>query len=265
MKMFAGKSSSVMRGLFLVVGSGLCQNFLSVGTGQEVRTPCTALYLHLPSYVVSGSAPLPIKLDISGAKELLGDEKTRQLVFRWEVSDATIVSGQGTPNITVDIGKPQALGVRNVVVAVDVKGIPPYCETGLTRSLRINPACASPPTFDTYCDLPLKSEESRLDALANALKADPNSVAYILAYAGQGACIWEAEWRTNRAKKYLVEKRAIDSERVITMDGGFREKSVIEIFVAARDGCGPLPMPTRRSDDFRIAGQCSDKYSNPDR
>src|SRR6266446_6370130 len=138
---FAGRSSLVVRGLFLIVGFGLCQVFLRVSTGQDVQSPCTVLNLHLPSYVVSGKAPLPIRLDVAGAKEALGDEKTRQLVFKWQVSEETVLTGQGTPNITVDIGKSQASGVRNVVVSVDVKGIPPYCEPGQSRSLRVNPEC----------------------------------------------------------------------------------------------------------------------------
>jgi hypothetical protein len=171
-------------------------------------------------------------------------------------------NGQGTRKITLDLSRSQTFGVRDVFVSVDVKGIPPHCETGVSRSIRINPECTSPSRFDTYCDLSLRAEESRLDVLARSLKADPNSAAYILAYAGQGACIWEAEWRANRAKKYLVEKRGIKSDRVITMDGGFRENFTIELFVSPRDACGPLHMPTLGSDDAQVKGQCSDKYSD---
>ena len=245
--------------MFFSGGLSLCLS--TVGTGQNIRMPCTALNLRLPNYTVGGKTPLSFSMDIAGAKEVLGSEKARQLVFNWRFSEGTIVTGQGTPSITLDIGKlPSA--VRNILVSVDVKGIPPYCETGLSRSIRINPECASPSTFDTYCDLPLRAEQSRLDALANALKVDSHSVCYILTYAGQNACIWEAEWRATRAKKYLVEKHEIDSDRVIIMDGGFRQNFTTELFISPRNACGPLPSPTLGTDDAQIRGQCSDKYSN---
>lgn len=138
----------------------------------------------------------------------------------------------------------------------------PECESKKSCSLRFDFKCTPPNQFDKYGDLPFKDEEFHLDNLARSLmEKGPDSITYLLAYAGRSACISEAQWRANRAKKYLIEKHKIKDDRIIVVDGGFRENLAIELFLLPRNVCGPFTTPTVRTSDAEIGGLCSDKYT----
>lgn len=77
--------------------------------------------------------------------------------------------------------------------------------------------------LDTYHDVPIEIEEARLDNFAIALQEVSDSKGYIIAYAGRHARADEAQTRAKRAKNYLVNKRDIKTERIVIIDGGYRE------------------------------------------
>lgn len=83
------------------------------------------------------------------------------------------------------------------------------------------------------------TEEKRLDAFAEELRMQANDVrGYIVAYDG---CLkrGEAAIRAERAKKYLVSTRGIDSSHIIIIDGGQRNRVSIELHV--RKSTSPPP------------------------
>jgi hypothetical protein len=83
------------------------------------------------------------------------------------------------------------------------------------------------------------AEEKVLDAFAEKLRMQANDVrGYIVAYDG---CLkrGEAAIRAERAKKYLVSTRGIDSSHIIIIDGGQRNRVSIELHV--RKSTSPPP------------------------
>lgn len=98
--------------------------------------------------------------------------------------------------------------------------------------------------FDEYSNLIFTDEKARLDNFANYLQKRPELLGYIIAYAGRRARVGEAKIRTERAKSYLVKERGIDSGRIVTMDGGYREKLMFELYAMSRDVSPPAPTPT---------------------
>ena len=60
--------------------------------------------------------------------------------------------------------------------------------------------------FDEYGDLSIKDEKARLDIFAFELRANPNTVGYIIVYGGRRSCADIAETRAVRAKDYLVHR-----------------------------------------------------------
>jgi hypothetical protein len=209
---------------------------------------------------VSGTGGITFQTDVVGAKEILGEERAKLLAYEWEVSGGKITSGQGTPTILVEPANTQ-LRDSCITVTVSVRGVAPECENKKSCSLRVDSKCTPPKQFSRYGDLPFKDEKSYLDSLARSLiDTSPDSIIYILAYAGRSACISEAEWRANRAKKYLIEKHKIQDDRVIVVDGGFRDTLAIELFLLPRHVCGPYPAPVARTSDAQFSGPCSDKY-----
>lgn len=232
----------------------------SVSTQKSFDPPCTILELRCPTYLVSGTAPITLLGDIRG-KEILGDQGMKRLTYTWQVSGATMISGQGTSEVVLGALREKGQERGCINVTVQVKGVPPTCESVKSCSLSVNYTCNPPERFDDqYAGLSLKDEELHLDKIAESLgKKGSDSLLYLVAYAGRSACISEAEWRANRAKKYLVETHGIREDRIVAVDGGFRESLAIELFVLPLNACGPYPTPSVRASDAQITGLCSSK------
>ncbi len=113
--------------------------------------------------------------------------------------------------------------------------------------------------IDQYSVIARDEEHKYLDRLAKRLKAGPSeSIAYIVFYAGQKACIYESDWRAKRARQYLIQNHAIPDSRLVTVDGGFRENWKVELYLKSRDDCGPLPKPTLIRTQVRVRGFCDE-------
>jgi hypothetical protein len=106
--------------------------------------------------------------------------------------------------------------------------------------------------YDTYGDIPRADEEARLDNFAFALQSGPELKGYIITYAGQTARISEAKTYAERAREYLINKRGIASQRIVALDGGYREKMETELYLVPSDLPAPTPTPTIPSTKVQI-------------
>jgi hypothetical protein len=66
---------------------------------------------------------------------------------------------------------------------------------------------------------------------------------------------WEAQWRAERAKRYLVRKGGFDPNRIVTIDGGYRETYMIELYLVRIGLAPPVASPTVNPDDVNIIGR----------
>lgn len=244
------------------------------GVAKRIDTlPCPALFMMCPTYVVSGRSPITFSLDVAGTKRrgLKDDEivlvykemETRlKLSFKWEVTGGKIVNGQETRTLLVEPTGTPAGDITNVSATVEVNGGPPECDRSRSCILKVDPDCNAPEKFSGYGDLRFESEKEQLDNLVTyLLGSGQDSVAYIVAYGGKDSCFWEeGRLRAERAKNYLVEKYRIDNDRIIAVDGGYRENLAVELFLSTRRGCGPFPSPTVRLSDVEFHGYCDEKY-----
>ncbi|MDQ2975095.1 MAG: hypothetical protein M3R69_06760 [Acidobacteriota bacterium] len=110
----------------------------------------------------------------------------------------------------------------------------------------------SPIAFDSYGILPLVEEKLRLDDFVTTLKEDNNRKGYIIAYAGKRARLGEAKQRAEHEKSYLVNVSRFPSGRLYAVDGGYREKPEVEVYVVDGSGCPPTSDPTVDPRDVRI-------------
>lgn len=95
-----------------------------------------------------------------------------------------------------------------------------------------------------YSDSSPDKKRFFLNAFADRLKASPpDSTVYIIGYAGQRARIGEALKRADWAKNYLIQKRDIDSKRIVVVDGGHRDPAGVELFMVPRGQPKPLSSP----------------------
>jgi hypothetical protein len=106
--------------------------------------------------------------------------------------------------------------------------------------------------FDEYGDVPFSEEAAHLDNFAIELQSDAVSLGYVVIYGGRRALFAEAQTRGSRAKEYLVKVRGLKANRVIALDGGYRDSFTVQLFIAPPGAAAPLPMPTLSASEVEI-------------
>ena len=111
--------------------------------------------------------------------------------------------------------------------------------------------------FDEFGDINCEDEMARLDSFAVQLQNEPAAKGVLIFYGGrrfrgrlpkQG----EAGARAARMKPYLVERRRISSERVIVIDGGYREEFQVVLWVIPAEMTPPEPSLTIPAKDIKF-------------
>jgi hypothetical protein len=102
----------------------------------------------------------------------------------------------------------------------------------------------TPRKIDEYGNIRFNDEKARLDNYAIELQNDPTAQGYLVCYGGRKGRAGEAQKRCDRAKDYLVTTRGIDSSRIVTVDGGYREDLTVELWVVPSGATPPAASPT---------------------
>ncbi len=217
--------------------------FTPIGLSQESVT-CPTVWINGPTSDSTANEPLAFTARMTRLNP------TAQPKFRWEVSAGSILSSQGTPSITIDT---TGLGGITVTAKVTVEGMATDCPNEASRSCNILPpgfACSLP--FDTYGDIGFEDEKARLDNFVIQLFNQETSTGYIFFYAGKRSYEGEAEERLLRAKNYLVKKRKITPERIVTIDGGYNEDLSVTLIIAPHGATPPVAMPTLSPGEIEL-------------
>jgi hypothetical protein len=112
--------------------------------------------------------------------------------------------------------------------------------------------------FDEYSSLCWEDEKPRLDNFAIALLyGDRTAIGHIIVYdAGDSACRGEAVARALRAKKYLVEYRKVEADRIVWRWGGYLNELTSTLVIHPR-GAHIWPfMESRSLDEVKFVGNC---------
>ena len=117
--------------------------------------------------------------------------------------------------------------------------------------------------FDSYGAISWEDEKAHLDNFAIALQHDPDSLGYIIVYAGRRACVGEAKDRAQRAKKYVVETRGIQATRIKWIDGGYREELTVILQPVPRGAPELTASPTLKPTEVQIIKNCKPKSPKP--
>jgi hypothetical protein len=111
------------------------------------------------------------------------------------------------------------------------------------REIERGESILRPPDVSYSDSLPDK-KQLYLDVFADELKqSSPDSMVYIIGYAGQRARLGEAQKRADGAKSYLTQKRGIDLKRIVTIDGGYRHPAGVDLFIIRGGEPKPLSSP----------------------
>lgn len=119
--------------------------------------------------------------------------------------------------------------------------------------------------FDEFGDVPCEDEWARLDGFAVALENDRRAKGYIIFYGGRRhrnpyrrnsrpllPRRGEADARAGRLKPYLVSHRGIASERVVLINGGYREDWTAELWIVPDGAAPPAAVPTVAPEEIKF-------------
>lgn len=187
---------------------------------------CPRITLVCPSAFVQQGEPLTFTARISGGIP------NAQYSFNWTVSAGTIMSGQGTPTITVDT---TGLGGQNITATLEIGGFPEQCAKSESCVAGVSPRPLEPHPLDRYGYLRFSDEQARLDNFAIQLQQEPDAIGYIVTYAGDRVSPNEARHRARRAKRYVVKRRGIEAGRIVPIYGGRSDGFSTVLWTLPRD------------------------------
>ncbi|MDX6484303.1 MAG: hypothetical protein QOE95_2074 [Gaiellaceae bacterium] len=206
-------------------------------------------------YPVNVTAPAQVADgDIVTFTADVGYQGPSALNYTWTVSPpaARILSGVGTPTITVDSS---GLGNKRVtaILVVDDGSGDRSCRQTAQAATGISglPTITPPKRFDEFPSIAHDDDKARFDNLAIELQNNPGATGYIIAYAGRGSRAGEADRMTKRAADYLSTTRGISRERIVTINGGYRESNSFELWLVPQGAEPPRPTPTVNPDERR--------------
>jgi hypothetical protein len=228
------------------------------------RIKCVALNYRPAPPVATSPCPFPVNLsapsqvnegEIITYTADVAYTGSSALIYTWTVSpaNARLLSGAGTPTITVDSTGLAGERITATLVVDDGSGEDACRQTAQAITFvpptppRENPSRE----FDVCCSCSFDDQKARLDNLAVELQNDPSTSTYVIAYGGRTSRIGQADRLGSRARDYLVGQRGIDPSRIIVMNGGFREEDCVELWIVPSGATPPEPTPTVQAGDVR--------------
>lgn len=143
-------------------------------------------------------------------------------------------------NHVVTIGYTPLPGDSNLRCA----GFPPY-DVGITD---YHP-------YDSFSVGSSARTYAHLDEFARHVTTQSAFTAYVVGYAGKISKRGEAKRVAKIARDYLVNKRGIRTDKVFALDGGFREKAEVELYLIPNGMAAPSPKPTLTAAEVTLIGK----------
>lgn len=170
------------------------------------------------------------------------------LKYNWTISpaNARIVSGQGTPEITIDS---TGIGKLNIEAAlrVDDGSGDVRCQDiarAMTGVLPLPPPPVSPKQFDEFPSITFDDDKARLDNFAIELQNAPDAKGHVIIYGGAHSPAAQADVLARRTRHYLTTNRGIDNQRLVITRGGLRERNAFELWIVPSGAAAPQATPS---------------------
>ena len=216
-----------------MIRRGLCLSFCVMAAALIIRGQCPQVSIPAPSDVQEGQ-PITFRVDVTGG------DRTVPRTYNWTVSAGTISSGQGTSLIEVDT---TGIGGYSVTATVETGGYEPRCQTSRSATAIVQ-KLLSARKFDEYGAVALEDQKARLDNFAIELQNDPMTQAYVIVYGGRRSARGTAVARIKTVNTYLMTTRGVDSNRIVAIDGGYREEPTTELWIVPDGAVQPTASPS---------------------
>jgi len=204
-------------------------------------------------------SPCPFPVNISAPKQVNDGELitynadvaysgNAALRYNWKVSpsSARIISGLGSPTLTVDSTGLGGQRITATLTADDGSSDPACAQSAQAVSLiaALEKRAIVAQEFDECNSCSYDDQKARLDNLAVELQNDPTTRAYIIAYGGRMSPLGQVQKLMTRARDYLITQRGIDASRLVVVNGGFREEDSVELWIVPSGAPAPRATPT---------------------
>ncbi len=113
----------------------------------------------------------------------------------------------------------------------------------LCATINAAPQSASATKFDSYENLPTDDEAAHLDAFYEALRQQPDLRGYLVGYNQASIAPGVLLRRLYGDQRYLIEMRGIAPNRVFVVEGGYKQKSTIELWLVPNEAAPSTPAP----------------------
>jgi hypothetical protein len=170
---------------------------------------------------------------------LTGGNEAAKPIYNWTISSGKILRGQGTTTIEADTA---GLGSETITASVQVGGFPRMCPTSASASTYVvqRPKARK---IDEYGPSTKSDLNNHLDNFAIELQNDPTAQGYTIAYGGRHSVPGTGQKTADAAKRYLVDVRGIESDRIVTKDGGYKDEVMTELWVVPSGATPPTASP----------------------
>lgn len=212
----------------------------TISIERAVKSPCP--------YPVNISAPTAVQ---EGEIITFNSDATYEgqagLNYTWTISppSARIMSGAGTPTITVDTTGVGNQRVTAILVVDDGSG-DRNCRQRAQAATSVTstpPPPVQPRSFAEFPAISFNEDKANLDNFAVALQGEPGSRGYIIVYSGRRSRPNRANQLGERSRQYLVNTRNIDASRVVVVNGGTREADSFELWLVPQGATPPQARP----------------------
>jgi hypothetical protein len=154
--------------------------------------------------------------------------------FSWRVSAGTIIEGQGTKSIKVDVH-----GIRSLRVGVLADGVSNECPRATFDVFDIG---KRPLLLDEFGGLPTSDLRARLDAFFQAVSENPTFAGYMILYGKRKAP--SSIDSSIRLVSNHIRFRNFPNHRVKIVKGGYREDGGMELWLLPPGVAPPPARPT---------------------
>ena len=186
--------------------------------------PCATISLSGPSEIIQPGSTATVSANVSGAPGSVS--------YNWTVSCGSIISGQGSPTITVDT---TACPGRSVTATLEVGGLAPECQNTKSISFEVGQPTI-PVKVAEFPGTNFNQDKANLDPLVISLQNNPGSTGYIIAY---GTCGTNGVIQAEKQKKYLIDNRGIEGSRILIINGGCRDAPAYELWSVPQGAGAP--------------------------
>lgn len=212
----------------------------TISIERAVKSPCP--------YPVNISAPTAVQ---EGEIVTFNSDATYEgqagLNYTWTISppSARIMSGAGTPTITVDTTGVGNQRVTAILVVDDGSG-DRNCRQRAQAATSVTatpPPPVQPRSFAEFPAISFNEDKANLDNFAVALQGEPGAQGYVIVYSGRRSRPGRATQLGERSRQYLVNTRNIEASRIVVINGGTRERDSFELWLVPQGAAPPRPTP----------------------